>query len=144
MTCGSSKSDFLETYSNFIDVLDQRDTDSEKDWKASDDIFETYIVECYDHFENKMSSSEKRTFWINSLKYYAARYGSGMIQELANENNPTSVKMTHHLEEVAEESGLELEAFLKTNLSELEKILIGFSRDLEEWAKKLKEHFDEN
>ena len=76
--CGATKDIFLRNFDSFIEQMDDSDLEvtSEK-WTAHDEKFKGYVEECYDAFEDEMSTKERRQFWVKSLKYYATRYGEG-------------------------------------------------------------------
>ena len=81
--CGATKDIFLRNFDSFIAQIDDVDLEVTSDkWIAHDEKFKGYVEECYDAFEDEMSTKERRQFWVKSLKYYATRYGEGMMNEL--------------------------------------------------------------
>ena len=143
LPCGASKDAFLSKYENFIDEVDDADMQvSDQQWERHDEEFRKYVEECYEQYEENMSARERRRFWMKSLKYYAIRYGEGMMEELSREDSNFDLKIRQNISETLELSGQELEAFFEKNGQELEELLEGLSSDLEELADKISEIFE--
>ncbi len=143
LPCGPSKDAFLSRYDKFIERVDDSDKQlSDQEWDKYDEEFRKYVEECYEQYEDEMSSRERRRFWMKSLKYYAMRYGEGIMNELSKENSDLDLKIREHISETLELSGQELENFFEKNGQELEELLESFSSDLEELADKISEIFE--
>ena len=143
VTCGPGKDAFLAKYNKFIEKVDKLDLEaSDQSWEKYDKSFKHYVDDCYELYEDEMSTREQRKFWIKSLKYYATRYGEGMLNEFSKED-AISDKVKDNIEEVLDATGRDLEDFLDKNMNEIEDLVRDVSRDIEEWASKLKEIFEE-
>ncbi len=141
--CGATKEVFMRNFDGFIEEVDDRDFEVSDDrWNRYDEKFRTYIEECYDAFEEDLTAQEKRQFWIKSLKYYALRYGEGMLNELSKDDI-ANTRMRNEIEEMLEESGKSLEEIVKRSTTELESIIEEMASDIEKWAERIKEIFEE-
>jgi polyhydroxyalkanoate synthesis regulator phasin len=116
---------------------------SNESWEKYDETFEHYVEECYEKFEEDLTEKEKKRFWIGSLKYYAARYGDGLLRELEKDDGEYAEKVKQNLEEIFEETGRKLEDFFDKNEVEIEALVDQISNDVEAWAEKLKEIFED-
>lgn len=143
LQCGPDKDAFLTKYDSFIEKVDRLDMDvSDEKWKKYDEEFKTYIEDCYDHFEKDLTNRERRRFWMKTLKYYATRYGEGMLNELSRKDG-ISQKIEKNIEEAIEVTGRDLEDFVNKNMTEIEDLINDIGRDVEDWAAKLKEILQE-
>ncbi len=141
--CGATKDIFLRNFDDFIEKVDEADLDISDDrWEAHDEKFRGYVEECYDAFEDDLSSREKRKFWIKSLKYYSTRYGDGMLNELSKDDI-TNQRVRDQMEQVLEETGHDIEQFLEQSADELEALFEDIGKDIESWAQRIKEIFEE-
>ena len=142
--CGPTKDSFIEKYEAFITKVEDKDLDlDDSQWEKLDETFRNYVEDCYEYHESEMSAGERRKFWMNSLKYYAARYGEGMIHMLNRDNDITSERVKKNIEEVMDATGKELEDFIDKNADELEALFEEIGKDIEDWAAKFKEIFEE-
>jgi ABC-type Zn uptake system ZnuABC Zn-binding protein ZnuA len=143
VTCGPDKNSFIGNYEKFIDKIDALDLSvADKGWEKHDATFKHYIEDCYDYYESDLTTREKRRFWMQSLKYYANRYGEGMINELSREDG-ISEKVKQNIEDVLDATGRDLEDFVNKNMDQIEDLVKDIGKDIEEWAAKLKEIFEE-
>lgn len=141
--CGATKDIFLRNFDEFIEKIDQTDLDiDDGKWEGHDEKFRTYVEECYDAFEEDLSGREKRQFWIKSLKYYATRYGEGMLNELSKDDI-TNQKVRENIGDVMEETGQDIEDFFEKSADELEVLLEDIGKDIEAWAERLQQIFEE-
>ena len=115
---------------------------SDEKWEKYDQEFKTYIEDCYDHFEEDLSTKERRQFWMKTLKYYATRYGEGMLNELSKKDG-ISDKVEKNIEEVLDATGRDLEDFVNKNMDQIEDLVKDIGKDIEDWAAKLKEILQE-
>lgn len=142
LRCGVDKAQFLNSYDEFIaDVhaMDMRITDAK--WRLYDDRLETFVTECYPSFEEDMSFRERQTFLSSAIKYYYKRYGSHMIQELQDENNPTSEVIKESMAEIWENPN---EIFREITGEDWDQLVDDFLNDLEKWKTRLQEILEEN
>lgn len=141
--CGADKKSFLSKYNSFIEKVDRQDMDvSDEKWEKYDQEFKTYIEDCYDHFEEDLTTRERRQFWMKTLKYYATRYGEGMLNELSKKDG-ISDKVEKNIEEVLDATGRDLEDFVNKNMDQIEDLVEDIGKDIEDWAAKLKEILQE-
>lgn len=141
--CGPDKDSFLSKYDKFIDKVDRLDMDvSDEKWNKYDEEFKVYIEDCYDHFEQDLTNKERRRFWMKTLKYYATRYGEGMLNELSRKDG-ISEKIEKNIEDALEVTGRDLEDFVNKNMAEIEDLVRDIGDDIEDWAAKLKEILQE-
>ena len=141
--CGATKDIFLRNFDEFIEKIDDLEMDDHSErWNAHDEKFKGYVEECYDAFEENMSSREKRQFWVKSLKYYANRYGDEMLNELSKDDI-TNQRIRDNMEEVLEETGENIEEFLEKSADELEELFNDMGKDIEAWAERIKEILEE-
>jgi hypothetical protein len=143
VTCGADKKSFISNYEKFIDKVDALDIPiDDHGWEKYDATLKHYIEDCYDYYESDLTTREKRRFWMQSLKYYASRYGEGMINELSREDG-ISEKVKQNIEEMLDATGRDLEDFLNKNMNQIEDLVRDIGDDIEKWAAKLKEIFEE-
>ena len=143
MQCGADKKSFLSKYDAFIEKVDRLDLEvSDEKWSKYDSEFKSYIEDCYDHFEEDLTTRERRRFWMKTLKYYATRYGDGMLNELSKKEG-ISEKVEQNIEEVLDATGRDLEDFVNKNMDEIEDLVKDIGKDIEDWAAKLKEILQE-
>ena len=141
--CGATKDIFIRNFDSFIEKIDDIDLDITSDkWSAHDEKFKGYVEDCYDAFEDEMSRKEKRQFWVKSLKYYATRYGEGMMNELSKDDI-TNQRMRENMEEVLEDTGKSIEEFFDKSGEEIEKLFEDIGKDIESWAQRIKEIFEQ-
>ncbi|NND33848.1 MAG: hypothetical protein HKN76_14760 [Saprospiraceae bacterium] len=142
VTCGPDKEAFLTKYSKFIDKVDRADLDaSDSNWEKYDQSFKHYIEDCYDLYEDEMSTRERRQFWMKTLKYYSTRYGESMLNEFSKDAISNDVK--ENIEEVLDATGRDLEDFVNKNMGEIENLVRDIGKDIEDWASKMKEIFEQ-
>ncbi|MCB0687138.1 MAG: hypothetical protein KDC53_11450 [Saprospiraceae bacterium] len=143
LECGADKNAFLNKYESFIAKVDHLDLDvSSEKWSKYDAQFKTYIEDCYDYYEDDLTTKERRQFWMKTLKYYATRYGEGMINELSKKDG-ISEKVEKNIEEVLDATGRDLEDFINKNMNEIEDLVKDIGKDIEDWAAKLKDILQE-
>ena len=135
--CGSSKAQYLEQYSAFIDDATSEDisvTDSR--WTIYDERMSVYLLDCYEVFRDEMSLSDKQELFSNAILYYFARYGSHMVRELQNEENPVSVMLMSELSDLWEDPDA-----LMSELTgeEWDEMVEEFLEDLDKWHGKLRQ-----
>ena len=141
--CGATKDIFLRNFDDFIEKIDDEDLEvTDERWQVHDEKFRGYVEECYDAFEEDFSTREKRQFWLKSLKYYSARYGEGMLNELSKDDI-TNQRVREQMEDVLEETGQDIEAFFEKSADELEALFEDIGKDIESWAEKIREIFEE-
>jgi len=141
--CGPDKETFLSNYNNFIEKIDRLDLPvADKRWEKHDEKFRFFVEECYAYHESSLSTKEKRKFWMKSLKYYADRYGEGLLNELSKEEG-ISKEVQENLEQVLNETGRDFEDFMNKNVEQLESLINEIGSDIEDWASKIKEIFQE-
>ncbi len=141
--CGADKKAFLSKYDQFISRVDRLDMDvSDTGWEKYDRQLKQYIEECYDHFEDDLTTKEKRRFWMNTLKYYATRYGEGILNELSKKDS-ISEKIERNIEEVMDATGRDLEDFINKTTGEIEDLVEDIGKEIEDWAAKLQEILQE-
>lgn len=135
--CGANASQFVEQYDEFVTEMmdtDMRITDTR--WKIYDDRLESYIVDCYRRFEEELTYSDKQAVVMGAIRYYYKRYGSHMISELQNEENPTSVALKEAMAEIWEKPD---EIFRQLTGDDWEQMIDEFLNDLEQWKNSLQE-----
>ncbi|MDH3649906.1 MAG: hypothetical protein OEQ53_09490 [Saprospiraceae bacterium] len=143
LPCGPTKDAFLDKYDAFIEKVDRADMHiSDEEWEKYDSEFKKFVEECYELHGDDLSTKEKRKFWIKSLKYYAVRYGEGMLNEMSEEDTELDITIRENVGEVLELTGEELSAFFEKNGEELEELLESISADIEAWAEKIQEIFE--
>jgi hypothetical protein len=143
LQCGADKSAFLTKYDDFVDRVDRLDLEvSDEKWEKYDAQFRQYVEECYDFYEADLSTRERRRFWMKTLKYYATRYGEGMLNHLSKKDG-ISEKIEHNIEEVLDATGRDLEDFVNKNMGEIEDLVKDIGKDVEDWANKLKDILQE-
>jgi len=141
--CGPDKDTFLSNYDNFIEKIDKLDLSvGDKEWERHDEKFRSFIEECYEYHEASLTTKERRKFWMKTLKYYADRYGEGLLNELSKEEG-ISEEVKNNLEDVLSETGRDFEDFMNKNVEQLEKLVNEIGKDIEDWATKIKEIFQE-
>ena len=100
-TCGNSKAAFLQAYYDLIDEATAVKLPMSADgWEKYDERFRAYVEECYEQYESELSPKERRRFWSRSVKYYARRYGTGMMKELEEKGNKTTTKVKEEVEKI--------------------------------------------
>jgi hypothetical protein len=135
--CGADKDAFLSKYDQFIERVDRLDLEvSDKGWEKYDRQFKQYIEDCYDQYEKDLSMRERRRFWMKTLKYYATRYGEGMLNELSKKDG-ISERAGRNIEEALNTTGRELEDFVNKTLGEIEDLVKSAGKDIEDWAAKI-------
>jgi len=141
--CGATKDIFLRNFDSFVEDIDDVDLEiSDEQWTTYDEKFKGYVEECYDAFEDEMSNRERRQFWVKSLKYYATRYGEGMINELSKDDI-TNQRMREEMESVLEDTGKSIEEFFNKSGDDIEELFEDIGKDIEAWAERIKEIFEE-
>ena len=97
--CGNDKDSFLNNYYRLVEEATKANLPvSDSRWEKYDERFRAYVEECYDLYEAELSGREKRRFWTRSLKYYAQRYGDGMVKELGSKGNKASRRIRKETE----------------------------------------------
>ena len=100
-TCGNSKADFLQGYYDLINEATAGKLPmSDEGWKKYDERFRAYVEECYEQYESELSPKERRRFWARSVKYYARRYGTGMVKALEEKGDKTATKVKEEVEKI--------------------------------------------
>lgn len=143
-SCGINKKMFLDRYHAFVEKADGLELEiSHEKWEEYDETFEHFVEVCYEKYEDELTEKEKKRFWIGSLKYYATRYGDGLLHELEKDDGEYAEKVKQNLEEIFEETGQKVEDFFNKNEAEIEALVDQISNDIEAWAEKLQEIFEE-
>ena len=94
--------------------LHQKDlTTDEEAWQNLDKTFDKYLSECFNEFENELTSSERVDFVTNTAKYYYAKYGSGISEQMGSEHEEIARKMAENLEDFLHIHEDEIEAFVE-------------------------------
>ncbi len=143
--CGSTKSNFLKKYDAFIAEVEKQDLSfSDKNWETYDAQFESYLENCYERYEEEMTTAENREFWVQSVKYYYKRYGNGFAEELFDEDNELSQTMRRKIRDLERNP----EQFLKEVIREiggedLEGLFREIGREIEGMGKQLQEWLDQ-
>ncbi|MDX1407754.1 MAG: hypothetical protein R3330_06460 [Saprospiraceae bacterium] len=139
--CGANASQFVEQFDRFIQEslnTDMSITDTR--WKIYDERLETYLVDCYARFRDVLTYSDKQAVLMQTIRFYYKRYGSHMIRELRNDENPTSVMLKEEMAAIWEEP----DAIFKQIAGEdWEQMIDDFLNDLEEWKSRLQELIEE-
>ncbi len=97
----ANKEKFLTTFDQFVEDISEVEEDiTLEEWKDYDETFKKYLEECYVNHKEDLLTSEKKTFWANSIRYYYQRHGKSFFTELEDETDPLAKLMEQELEEV--------------------------------------------
>lgn len=97
--CGSSKEKFLENFEEFVDNVESKDLESDKEaWQNLDQSLDKYLNECYTEFEDNLTNSERIDFASNTVRYYYVKYGKGLSEQLGSDPDEFARKMAENLE----------------------------------------------
>jgi len=97
----ANKEKFLTNFDSFVeDISESEESISLEEWKKHDEKFKKYIEECYTNHKGDLLSSEKQSFWANSIRYYYERHGNSFFTELNDENDTLAKIMEEELSEV--------------------------------------------
>ena len=135
--CGTTKSQFLENYFNFIEeATGEEYSVTDKRWGVYDDRLETYILDCYPSFRDDLTVSDRQEILTHALGYYYVRYGSHMIKELQNEDNRVSQALMDEMGELWSNPNELLREVMGDDWDEL---LNEFLEDLDKWQNKFRD-----
>ena len=139
--CGSNKGLYLEQFSAFIDdAVEEEMSVIDKRWRIYDDRLEAYMLDCYPLYAEEMSLFDKQEVFTNAMIYYYTRYGSHMVKELQNEENPVSVMIMDEIPTIWEDPSELIREFTG---EEWEQLVDEFINDLDKWQRKLRELLNE-
>jgi len=104
--CGNSKEAFLKDYYRLVDEAAAAKLPvSDSRWEKYDERFRAYVEECYDLYEPELRPKERRLFWAKSMKYYAERYGGGVLKELGEKKGEAAGKVKEEVEKIWMDAG---------------------------------------
>ncbi|MDX1476633.1 MAG: hypothetical protein R3301_02970 [Saprospiraceae bacterium] len=140
--CGANASQFVEQFDRFIqESLDTDMSITDTRWKIYDERLESYLVDCYDRFREELTYGDKQTVLMQTIRFYYKRYGSHMIQELQNDENPTSVVLKKEMAAIWEQPDA---IFRQIAGEDWEQMIDDFLTDLEAWKNRLQELIEGN
>lgn len=138
----SSKRMYVGSYDQFIKQIEKKqDNMTETEWKEMDEKFERFSGECFEKFEEDLTSKERKRIMKHNFKYLVIRVKSELPFDLSEENEK---KVSDFLDDV-ELDDIKLKGEeLKKMWEELDKE--GFKEAAEEFGKgfeKLEKAFEE-
>lgn len=142
--CGHDKSDFLEKMEDLAD--DVRDTDdlSKNDLDRLDKAVKKLVEECFEQYDDELTSDERRIFWKDVSKYYFRRHGLAAFNRLERDLDNLATDLTKNISEWMDGSMTEFDEWMKEFKSEdLEELKEELKDDLESWQEKLEEIIEE-
>ena len=141
-TCGLNKDGFIKNSTAFFqEIKDKERSELDKDWSSYDSKLESFVVECYDRYEDELNTEEKAEFWGGVVTYYLKRYRFNVVEALADENNAVSVRILAELEnEEWEEQDLE-KVFNDLFKEDFEELIDDIKEDMMGWKDKFEKIF---
>ena len=141
-TCGFNKDGFIKNSTAFFqEIKDIERSELDKDWSSYDSKLESFVVECYDRYEDELNTEEKAEFWGGIVTYYLKRYRFNVLEALADENNAVSVRILAELEnEEWEEQDLE-KVFNNLFKEDFEEFIDDIKEDVMGWKDKFEKIF---
>lgn len=150
----SSKRMYVKSYEQFMDKVEKKQDDfTMKDWEEMDQKFERFSDECFNKYEEDLTSSERKQIMRYNFKYMVIRVKSELPFEFSEENEDKVNQFIEDLEiDNIKIQGEELEKFWKSlDKSQFKEAAEEFGKGfeklekaLEEFGKELKESFEES
>jgi len=143
--CGFNKSSFISKHEYLVDqAKEQRKEWSEKDWEKSDAKMKQLLEECYEEFEEDLSSKETSRFWSRTAAYYVNRFGKGFLKELKKSESDLATTLEKGFGSIRDNP----EEFLRTLLREaggedIKEALNDVGEELKELGKELEKWLNE-
>lgn len=90
--CGFSKEQFKSGFQKLVKNAKAADRKaSDPAWEMDDSKFEQFVTGCYEEYEADMTMDEKRSFWIDAVRYLIYRYGWGLVNEITDPDNQEEI-----------------------------------------------------
>lgn len=88
--CQSKKS-FLAAHEDLVEkTIDQKEGLTEEEWKQTDEKLEKLMEECYEQWQDDLTSKEKKELWKGTIQYLSTRVTSNIqppIEEMTEAIN---------------------------------------------------------
>ncbi len=143
--CGFSKDQFVEKHNDLVkEAKKNKKSWTDSDWKSRDDHMKQMVEECYENYENEMSSNEVAKFWARTATYYFNRHGKGFLGAIKNSEKDLSNALEKGLKSLDENKEGLLKDWLNENLgNDIEKSLDEVGEDIKDLGKEIKEWLEE-
>lgn len=140
-----TKGQFLNGYNTFTEKVSKEHKDySKSDWKEKDKQMDQFVGECYEKFSEKLTSEEKKKFWIKYFKYKFDRHGRSVIREIQRDMEEFELDLDDDLEEIFQDAGGEIEDIFKEVYGDdIEKALDEFKQGIEDFSNLIKEWLED-
>ena len=82
-------------------------------WQMLDSRFDHLISECYDQYKDELTLEDKKSFWLNGIRYYKYRYGTRWYEKLDDPNDPLAQRLEQEIGDTLESSAENVLQFVK-------------------------------
>jgi len=140
--CGFNKDQFI---SNHQELVAQAKKNKKKwdsnEWSIADDRMKKMVEECYESYEEELTSKDVRIFWAGTTKYYFNRFGTGFLNKLTDEEDSLSKALEKGIKSIDKNKEGFFEDLIKENfgddikstLNEVGDELEKLKGELEQW-----------
>jgi hypothetical protein len=150
----SSKRMYVKSYEQFMKKVEKKQDDfTIKDWEEMDEKFERFSGECFDQYEEDLTTSERKQVMGYHFKYVVLRVKSELPFEISKENEEKVDEFIRDLDlDNITIDGKELEKFWKSldkskfkeAAEEFGKGFEKLEKALEDLGRELQETFEES
>lgn len=105
-SCGSSKADFIQNYTQFIENISAH---RPQQWDDSDRQLQQFVKECYPTYKNDLTLEERKDVWIGVVRYLYNKYGLGLALKMSDLGD-----LRDDIAKNLEELNLDLQEILQT------------------------------
>ena len=143
--CGFSKDQFVQKHTDLVkQAKKNKKSWSDTDWESRDNHMKQMVEECYENYEEEMSSNEIAKFWAGTAAYYFNRHGKGFLGAIKDTEKDLSKALEKGLRSIDENKEGMLKDWLNENLGDdIEKTLDEAGDELKELGKEIKEWLEE-
>ena len=140
-----TKGQFVNGYETFTGKVAKNHEDySKSDWEKKDEQMDKFVGECYEQHAEKLTSEEKKKFWIKYFKYKFDRHGRNVMRAIQSDMEEFDLELNEDLEDIFDDVDGDLEDIFKEVYGEdIEKALDDFKKGIEDFSDKIKEWLEE-
>lgn len=140
-----NKSFFIQQFeSTTAEVFENHKSYNDKEWEKKDEKMDAYVGDCYVKFEEKLSSEEKKEFWVKYFKYKYYRHGKNVLKAIEEDAKTFSIEMDKELEELFDNPEQDVKLILRELYGEdLNETIDEFVKGIQNLGEKLKEWLNE-